>query len=324
MRLFVFGLGYSARVLAAAVRAQGGTVTGTHRGDDTTDTIPAPPAPDTPAAAASETGRSPVLPPAGVDAIPLFPFDRHHPLSDPAARAALAAATHILVSIPPDAAGDPVLDACAAGQLTLDGPDLRWVGYLSTTGVYGDHGGAWVDESAERRPTGPRQCRRVEAEDRWLAHQHPPDHWPVHVFRLAGIYGPGRNALEDVRAGSARRIDTPGQVFGRIHVADIAQTLLASMAHPQPGAVYNLADDEPATGAEVVAYACTLLGVEPPPLIPLSTAALSPMAASFYADNKRVDNRRIKQELAVCLHYPSYREGLRALMSSLSVTGVSV
>ncbi len=241
----------------------------------------------------------------------MFLFDRGRPLDDPAA--ALDGATHLLGSVPPDGEGDAVLDHHAADIAGLRG--LAWAGYLSTTGVYGNRDGGWVDETSELRPTGPRQRRRAEAEARWLAlwREHGV---PVHVFRLAGIYGPGRSALEAVRAGTARRVHKPGQVFSRIHVDDIVAVLRASMARPHPGAVYNVCDDEPAPPEDVIAYAAELLGVAPPPLVPFEEAELSPMARSFYADNKRVRNERIKAELGVRLRYPDYRAGLRALLAA--------
>ena len=191
---------------------------------------------------------------------------------------------------------------------------LEWIGYLSTTGVYGDTGGAWVDETATPAPTGARGRRRLAAENAWLAFGERHG-LAVHVFRLAGIYGPGRNALATVRRGAAKRIDKPGHVFSRIHVADIAQVLAASIAKPNPGAIYNVCDDEPAPAADVVAHACALLGVAPPPLTPLDEADLSPMARSFYADNRRVSNARIKNELGVALRFPDYRAGLASLLA---------
>ncbi len=307
-RLFCFGLGFSALRLAERLMAEGWSVAGTCRGED----------------------KRTALEQRGIAA---FRFDRDRPLDDP--RAALAGTTHLLSSVPPDrslapaaadvpeAGGDPVLAAHAAdiARLAAADPALRWAGYLSTTGVYGDTGGAVADESTEPRPTAERSRRRVVAEAAWL------DLWrrhgvPVHLFRLAGIYGPGRSALDQVREGRARRIDKPGQVFSRIHVDDIATILLASMGRPDPGAVYNCADDDPAPSHEVVALACALLGVAPPPLLPYDQvqAELSPMARSFYADNRRIANDRIKRELGLVLRYPSYRDGLAALVAAASGT----
>ena len=244
---------------------------------------------------------------AGIDAVP---FSREAPLAD--AAGCLAGATHILLSIPPDEEGDAALDCHGADIAAVRG--VEWIGYLSTTGVYGDTGGAWVDESATPAPTGARGRRRLAAENGWLAFgaRHG---LAAHVFRLAGIYGPGRNALASVRRGAAKRIEKPGHVFSRIHVADIAQVLAASIAKPNPGAIYNVCDDVPAPAADVVAHACALLGVTPPPLTSLDDADLSPMARSFYADNRRVSNARIKNELGVALRFPDYRAGLGALLA---------
>jgi nucleoside-diphosphate-sugar epimerase len=215
--------------------------------------------------------------------------------------------THILVSIPPDETGDPVLDS--HGETIAALKSLRWLGYLSTTGVYGTRDGGWVDESAELRPSSARAKRRAAAEQGWLG-------LGAHVFRLAGIYGPGRSAFDALRAGAARRVDAGGQVFSRIHVDDITTVLLASIAKPRPGAIYNVCDDEPAAQEAVVADAARLLGLTPPPLIPLAEADLTPMARSFYADNKRVANVLMKRELGVALAYPSYREGLAAILAA--------
>ncbi|MDJ0944043.1 MAG: SDR family oxidoreductase [Kiloniellales bacterium] len=284
-RLFCFGHGFSASVLAARLSARGWAVAGTTRSSEKL------------AALAAE----------GIEA---FLFDRDRPLDDPAA--ALAGATHILISAPPDAQGDPVLDRHATDILACG--SIEWLGYLSTTGVYGDRGGGWVDEDSALEPTGPRGARRLAAERGWLALWR--DHGlPVQLFRLAGIYGPGRNALETVRHGRAQRIDKPGQVFSRIHVEDIATVLEASIARPDPGRAYNLCDDDPAPPEAVIAHACALLGVEPPPLVPFEAAELSDMARSFYRDNKRVSNARIKAELGVTLAYPDYRTGLKALLA---------
>jgi nucleoside-diphosphate-sugar epimerase len=282
-RLFVFGLGYSAWRLARALIAEGWSVAGTCR----------------------DPSRRAVLRADGIDA---HLFERSRPL-DPAA---LAGATHLLDSVPPDEAGDPVID-CHGGDIArMRG--LAWAGYLSTTGVYGDRGGAWVSETDPPRPASARARRRVAAEDGWLG-LYRAQEVPVHVFRLAGIYGPGRSALDQVRAGTARRIVKPGHAFSRIHVDDIVNVLRASMARPDPGAVYNLCDDEAAPSAEVVTYACTLLGVAPPPEIPFATAALSEMSRSFFAENRRVANDRIKRDFGVRLRYPTYREGLAAILA---------
>ncbi len=223
----------------------------------------------------------------------------------------MADATHLLISIPPDAAGCPVFDSHGAEIAALR--DLRWIGYLSSTNVYGDRAGGWVDETMPTEPSGERGRRRVAAEAAWRALGERSG-IPVQIFRLAGIYGPGRSALDALRAGTARRIVKPDQVFSRIHVADLATVLEASIAQPRAGAIYNVCDDAPSPPDEVIAYAAVLLGVAPPPLEDFATAALSPMARSFYDDSKRVSNRRIKEELGVSLRYPSYREGLAALV----------
>jgi nucleoside-diphosphate-sugar epimerase len=214
--------------------------------------------------------------------------------------------------VPPDIAGDPVLD-CHGGDIAAL-PGLAWLGYLSTTGVYGDRGGGGVDEAAALRPSGERGRRRVKAEQGWLELWRDRD-VPVQIFRLAAIYGPGRSPFEALRAGTARRVDKPGQVFSRIHVEDLARVLLASMQKPRAGAVYNVCDDDPAAPEAVVAYAAALLGVPAPPLVPLAEAGLSAMALSFYDDNKRVRNTLIKRELGTVLRYPDYRAGLAAILA---------
>jgi nucleoside-diphosphate-sugar epimerase len=281
-RLFCFGLGYTALALARRLIAEGWQVAGTTR---------------------TAEGQARLV----AEGFEVHLFGRNRALRDPAA--ALAGTTHLLTSIPPDEIGDPVLDHHLADLRRC--ATLRWVGYLGTTGVYGDRGGAWVSEADAVAPTMARTRRRAAAEERWLRSD-----LPVHVFRLAGIYGPGpgRNALEAVRAGTARRIVKPGQVFGRVHVDDIVEVLCASIARPNPGAVYNVADDEPAPPQDVIAFACALLGVAPPPELPYDRAELSPMARSFYADSRRISNARIKRELGVRLRYPTYREGLRAIL----------
>ena len=281
--LFCFGLGYSALALARRLTASGWALTGTCRSAERQDRL-------------REAGFPAVL------------FDRNRPVDS----AALNGVTHLLVSVPPDTAGDPVL--AVHGHDIAAMPGLSWLGYLSTTGVYGDRGGGWVDETAPLLPTGERGRRRVAAEEGWL------DLWrghgaPVQIFRLAAIYGPGRSAFDALRAGTARRIDKPGQVFSRIQVTDRASVLAASIERPRPGAVYNICDDDPAPPAEVVAHAAGLLGIEPPPLMPLAAAGLSLMARSFYDDNKRVASRLIKTELGVALRYPDYRAGLAAILA---------
>jgi nucleoside-diphosphate-sugar epimerase len=271
-----FGLGYSARILAGRLGDCGWRVTGTSRNAEEPD---------------------------------CHRFDRDSPL----APAVFAGVRHILVSIPPDASGDPALDRHAEDIARL--PGLAWLGYLSTTGVYGDRAGGWVDENSELRPSGPRGRRRVAAEAGWQGL------WrrrgvPVHIFRLAAIYGPGRSPFDALRAGTARRIAKPGQVFSRIHVDDLASVLIASIGRPRPGAIYNVCDDEPAPPEAVVAHAASLLGLPAPPLVPFEAAELSPMARSFYDDNKRVANALIKSELGARLRYPNYRAGLAAILAA--------
>ncbi|MCZ6764901.1 MAG: SDR family oxidoreductase [Alphaproteobacteria bacterium] len=279
--LFCFGLGYTAAALAERLRTKGWRISGTRRASDQERT---------------DCQR----------------FDRDHPLGD--LDAALAGVSHILSSVPPDAAGDPVLDLCAADLGRRQ--DLQWVGYLSTTGVYGDRAGGWVDEESRLEPVSERGRRRVEAEAGWRRLWR--DHGlPVHVFRLAAIYGPGRNMLETVRSGRAQRVTKPGQLFSRVHVADICAVLEASMARPRAGGIYNVCDDLAAPPEDVVAHASALLGVRPPPAIPLEAADLTAMARSFYGESKRVRNDLIKQELGVMLAYPTYRDGLSALNSRL-------
>jgi len=289
-KLFCFGLGFSAQRLTTNLRAQDWFVAGTCRTE----------------------GKKNHLNASGIDA---RLFDGTSPMED--VIGALNGVTHLLISIPPNADGDPVLRHHADTLSTLGpsaGGSLAWVGYLSTTGVYGNTDGAEVTETSPLNPSSPRSELRVSAEQRWL------DLWrdhglAVHIFRLAGIYGPGRSILDQVRAGAARRIDKKEHRFSRIHVDDIATVLQASINRPNPGAIYNVCDDEAAAQADVVAHGCELLGVEPPPLIPFDEASqsMSPMAMSFWRDNRLVVNQRIKDELGVALSYPTYREGLEAI-----------
>ena len=277
MKLLVFGLGFSARHVAQRLQIAGAHVTATVRSRAKADGL----------AQAGITAR--VFSPDHVDA----------QIADD-----IAASDAILISVPPGESGDPVLASFAAPIAAA--PNLRWVGYLSTVGVYGDHAGNWVDETTPTTPGKGRSRLRTTTEQAWLA-------LGAHVFRLSGIYGPGRNQLVQLASGTARRIVKPGQVFNRIHVADIAAVVEASLARPRRGGIYNVTDSEPAPPQDVVAFAAGLCGIEPPPEIPFESAELSPMARSFYAESKRVRNDSIKRELGVHLRYPTYREGLTAL-----------
>ena len=220
-------------------------------------------------------------------------------------------ASHILVSAAPDENGDPFLEGLEADILAAK---PEWLGYLSTTGVYGDHGGAWVDEATPLTHATTRGHHRVKAETQWMA-LHKAHGLPVHIFRLAGIYGPGRGPFAKVRSGTARRIIKPNQVFSRIHVEDIAQTIAASIAKPNAGQIYNVCDNDPAPPQDVLGYAASLLGLPMPPALDFATADLTPMARSFYAESKKVSNARIKEELGVQLRYPDYKSGLKALLA---------
>lgn len=279
--LFCFGYGYTAQALGKQLLEQGWHVSGTTRSDD----------------------KAHRLRQQGIHAL-IWEGDTVLP-SD-----ALADVTHILQSISPSDAGDNVMAIC--GEQLAQQASIIWAGYLSTTGVYGHHEGAWVDEATPLTPTNERGQQRVIAEDQWLS-------WGIqaeiatHIFRLSGIYGAHRNALTKVKNGTARRIASENQYFSRIHVDDIASVLQASIERPQAGEIYNLADDMPASGADVTAYASALLGIAPPPLQTIAEADLSPMARSFYRNSKRVRNDKIKQQLGVSLAFPTYKIGLRQL-----------
>ncbi len=288
-RLFIFGLGYSARAFAEPLLRQGWRVAGTTRDEE----------------------KAYRLSVAGYD---MHFFDRGRPLPD--AAATLAGATHILSSVPPDEYGDAVIDHHGEDIAALSG--VSWAGYLSTTGVYGDREGGWVDEETPLAPVSQRSQRRCAAERAW-SDLHRIAGLPLQIFRLAGIYGPRRNALLDRLSGKARSIDKLGQLFSRIHVDDIAGVLQASLQRPRPQRIYNLADDAPAASAEVLAFASQLLGMPTPPSVSFDEARLtmSPMQLSFWAENRRVRNDRIKAELGYRLLYPTYREGLQALLETL-------
>lgn len=238
-------------------------------------------------------------------------FDGERPVDDMAA--ALAGATHLLISAGPDAEGDPALRFHARDFVRAS--TLQWIGYLSTVGVYGDFQGAWVDEDTPPKPGSERTARRLEAERAWLDFGAANGR-NVQVFRLAGIYGPGRSAIDDVADGTARRIVKAGQVFNRIHVADIAAVLEAAAGGRGRHTLYNLADNEPAPPQDVVAYAAALMGKEPPPEVPFEEAPLSPMGRSFYSESRRVRNDRLRDDLGVVLAYPTYREGLAAILAA--------
>ena len=276
--LILFGLGYTGTAVAARAAALGWQVTATSR---------------------SPSGRQA---PPGVDLVDFA--DALAPLNE---------TTHVLQTAAPDEHGDPAL--ARYGDAIRASPRLRWAGYLSTTGVYGDRDGGWVDEDTPVAPTAPRAQRRVEAEQAWVAAL--PGR-PVDLFRLAGIYGPGRSAFDDLRSGQARRVLKPGHLFGRIHRDDIAAAVLAAMQQVrEPGPlVLNLADDEPAASADVTAEAARLLGVPPPPLIPFAEAvgSMSVMGRSFWNENRRVRSEKTQARLGLRWQYPTFREGLRAIL----------
>jgi nucleoside-diphosphate-sugar epimerase len=280
MRLFSFGYGYSAEALARKLSPRLDEVAGTR-------TRPERP---------TEAGAT------------LAAYKGDGPSAE--VRGLLAGTTHLLVSIPPDLEGDAVLRDFAGDIAALSG--LEWVGYLSTVGVYGDAKGAWVDETSAVRPLTERSLRRAEAERAWLDFGSSTG-LRVEVFRLAGIYGPGRSVIESLRAGTARRIVKPGQVFNRIHVDDIARVLAAAIDNDTGYRVFNVSDDEPAPPEEVVAYAAELLELPIPEIVAFEAAGLSSVSASFWNECKRVRNERIRRDLGVELLYPTYREGLRAL-----------
>ncbi|MEL6060429.1 MULTISPECIES: SDR family oxidoreductase [unclassified Methylobacterium] len=283
MNLFVFGLGFTGRRFAERARDRFDTVCATVTEPASAERL------------AAETG---------------FAMRAFGPKADdPRIAADLAETDVLLVSAPPGEHGDPVLaryaDAIAASR-------IGWIGYLSTIGVYGDQQGAWIDEATPASPRSVRSKIRLDAEDAWLALGAATGK-AVQIFRLSGIYGPGRNPIVKLREGRSQRIVKAGQVFNRIHVDDIATTLLASIDRPRAGAIYNVTDDEPTAPQTVTEHAVALTGLPLPPAIDFETADLSPMARSFYGENKRVRNRLIREELGVDLAYPTYREGLAAL-----------
>ncbi len=282
-RLFIFGLGYSGLEIAKLAKAQGWQVAGTCTRADK-------------AARLSDQG------------IETHVFDGTQPLD----ATALRDASHVLCTISPAKAGDPVL---ATSRDCLR--HVRWLGYLSTTGVYGDHRGGWVDETTPPKATQARSIERLATERAW-SDVAAASGAPLHIFRLPGIYGPGRSTLDLVRAGKARRIDKPGQFFSRIHVEDIAAAVLKATGRAQGIELWNVADDLPAANADVVAYACELLGLplQPAVLWEEAAPAMTPMARSFYSESRRVRNDKLKRDLGLVLRYPTYREGLRAIAAA--------
>ena len=285
MNLFVFGLGFSARHFAERERARFRAVRATVTEPDRARSL------------AAETGFTVRAFGPGTD--------------DPGIAAELADTDILLISAPPGEGGDTVL---ARYRDVIARSRIRWIGYLSTIGVYGDQGGAWIDETTPATPKSARSRDRLAVETAWLALGAETGK-AVQIFRLSGIYGPGRNPIVKLREGRTQRIVKAGQVFNRIHVDDIAATLAASTEHPRAGAVYNVTDDEPAPPQTVTEHAAALTGLPLPPEIDFETADLSPMARSFYGENKRVRNRLIREELGVRLTYPTYREGLAALVA---------
>ena len=278
--LLSFGHGYSAQALSKLLLPMGWKITGTTRDTAKLDML-------------RNKGVTPML------------WDS----SD--VKSAITDATAVLISASPDENGDPVYLKYGS-DIAKIAPCLKWFGYLSTSGVYGDFKGDWVDEDTPVNPTTRRGKMRLLAEQQWQSIED----LPIHIFRLAGIYGPGRGPFAKVRAGTAQRVNKPGQVFSRIHVDDIAQTLYASILSPDPAGLYNLCDDDPAPPQDVIGYAAELLGLPLPPVISFEDADLSPIARSFHAENKRIRNDRIKKDLGVSLKYPSYKQGLKNLLET--------
>ncbi len=283
-KILFFGFGYTAGFLASRLTPHGWTVTAT----------------------TTSSEKRGFLKKNGIDA---WVFDRSHALPDPGR--ALKDVTHILISVPPDADGDPVYDLHGDDIAACE--SLEWIGYLSSTSVYGDKDGKWIDETAETHPLTRQGKLRLKAEQQWQS-LYLREGLPLHVFRLSGIYGPGRSALDAVRSGTARRIEKPGHAFNRIHVDDIVQVLIASMNKPNPGSVYNLADDEPSPSHEVIQFACNMIGVASPPLLPYDQAGVAPVVAGFYKENKRVGNQKIKSELGIELIHSDYHSGLQSCL----------
>lgn len=286
-KLFCFGYGYVAENLAKALKAQDSSweICGTTRDPEKRAQM-------------------------REDGVKAFLFYDDKAFNDPIFM--LDGVTHILISIPPNAQGDPVFQSHARDILQI--PTVQWVGYCSSTSVYGNRDGDWVDEKSEIRPSSERGSKRARAESAWLKMRRIAG-IPINIFRISGIYGPGRSAIDAVRAGDSRRINKPGHVFNRMHIDDIVQVMIASMSQPKPGDIYNLADDLPVSSHELISYACQLLGKTPPPMIDFKDVDMAPIARSFYKDNKRVRNNKIKEKLGITLKYPDYKSGLDAIFA---------
>ena len=324
MRIFLLGAGYSARAYARLAAKDAAGIVGTTRDPQKFEALRAigiePLAFDGTAIGQDMAGAlreathlvvsaAPVSPPPPSSAVPLPRFAGEDQEARPAAASDLPPSTGDHAKRGEGGAIDPLLSLLPR-PITAAMPALRWVGYLSTVGVYGNHDGARVDEESECRPVSRRAVARVETEQGWLAAGREAS-VPVAILRLAGIYGPGRNALVNLERGTARRIVKPGQLFNRIHVADIAGAL-DYLARRETGGVFNVCDDEPGPPQDVVAFAASLSGVEPPPEIPFGEAEMTPMARSFWNDNKRVSNRRLK-DAGYVFRFPDHRVGLEAM-----------
>ena len=284
-KLFCFGYGYVAEHLASALKKHDDSwqICGTTRDIDKLNLM-------------------------REDGIKAYLYSEETPFHDPFL--ILNGVTHILISIPPNKQGDIVFQTHARDILKI--PTIEWIGYCSSTSIYGNRDGEWVDETAEVKPTSERGSKRARAESAWLKMRRIAG-IPINIFRLSGIYGVGRSALDGVRAGNTRRIHKKDHAFNRIHVDDIVQTMIASMSQPKPGDIYNLADNDPAPSHELIAYACKLLGQTPTPLVEYEDIDMAPMARSFYKENKRVKNDKIKSKLGIQLKYPDYKSGLDSI-----------
>lgn len=286
MNLLCFGAGYSAKRISKNLLKKGWQVSGTCRTYESAKFL-------------SAIGVEPLV------------FYRNE--FTPELKSKIAQATHIIISIPPDSLGDPVLNVFKNELLCKTNP-IQWIGYFSSTGVYGDHHGEWVDEQSKTKTVNEQGLQRLNAEREWLM-LYKYFSLPIHIFRIAGIYGPQRNPLDQARIGKAQRIFKEDFVFSRIHVDDIANAIECSIAKPNPGSIYNLADDEPAPYHEVVEYAYRLLNMKMPPLKPIEAADISSIQRLFFSESRKISNLKISKELKVIMKYPNFRKGLLSLLS---------